>query len=155
MDVVLNDFRIRNSVMSFVDGTGLVLAHDDLLAGFAPECVTHSLRVGRVLTPRGSPVKNWNVVNALRKIIVRGSKSVGLRKCALCGRNCYFALRPSYIAAPAPAADMLHGTDLYGLLIAGELYTPPTRQHRGIEVEALEVIPVPVDGFGPLPFYSR
>ena len=155
LDITIQGRPASNTLLTFVDGTGIPLIHDNCLSLLPSKFRGSCWHLGQVFSEDGGVVKGWHTITSLGQYIIRGSRDVALRVCHECGRNCYFALGDRYLSLPALPPGMAGLSDLYGLVFDSERPADAVAKVRGVQVEVLRFLSQPVDGHAELPFYSR
>lgn len=133
--------------LNFVYGFGVPLALRDFLLSFGEDAIERNLWIGRVFLSNGKPSENWVTFRGKHRLIVRGSKNAGHRKCPECGRTLYFAMGSRYLC-PAPSSDVaVFESDLRGLIVTEQLLSLiKLNQWRKLVVDKLPVQTTPKDG---------
>lgn len=151
------DAGCLNSVrLTFVNGTGITLAHSDLLSLFPGDMIADSFFVGSLTDKDGKPISSWKTLNAKARTIIRGKSNISTRVCSECARQVYFAQGRPYVVDTDFGGHCILGTDLYGMLFARELFDEISivKKH-GVEISCVQRLDEPLDGCGKLPFYAH
>lgn len=151
VDVQLDHNPASGSPLNFVHGTGVPLARKSLLFRLGLDVVQRQMYLGNVLDARGRTLDDWVSFRGGQRIIVRGSKSVSHRNCAVCGRHIYFAMGKRYLY-PAPPSDLtVMESDLFGLVLSEKLFSKLAfDEWAGLTVDMLPVLAKPLDSLGDL-----
>jgi hypothetical protein len=138
--------------INIVQGCGLTLVYRPFLEKLPTDAVSRDLYLGRVFASDGMESEEWVTVRSRRRLIVRGSKHAGVRKCDQCGRDVYFAMGEKYLY-PEPPNDVaiFESSGGGGLIVANELFTALDLSNwPKLDIETLPVVVEPKDGFGEL-----
>jgi hypothetical protein len=136
-------------VLSAVAGHGVPLIRRDALPVLGERNVSEQLVLGRVFNKFGQEIENWATFRARMRLIVRGTKNVGFRKCDLCGRSIYFAMGKRYLCPMPKEPERLFESHLRGLVLPEKIYITAEseiKKWRGIQLDRLSVLDLPRDG---------
>ena len=135
--------------LNFVYGFGIHLVRRDLLVTLGNDIVSRDLWVGRVFRNDGDEIANWATFRGKARLVVRGSKHAGYRKCLRCKSIFYSALGAQYLCPAPPTGRDLFESDLSGLIIS-EAILPSViktlRKWPKLRVQKLPVLDRPKDG---------
>lgn len=97
VDATIQEEKPDNTPLNMISGCGVGIARKDFLFSFGEDLVRQHLYLGQVFAPDKRPLESWVTFVGRHRIIVRGSKNAGVRRCAECGRNAYFAMGQLYL----------------------------------------------------------
>jgi hypothetical protein len=144
---------LKNRYLTFLNGTGLVLAHKGLLSLLPVDLVEQGFNLGNVRSRDGRSLDTWRSMNAINRIIVRGTKNVSFRVCEACGRNVYFAQGTPYVFQSQIEGKSIFGTDSYGILIDSKYVDCKLlAMLKGVDVETVDSRNDSLDGLNQLPW---
>lgn len=140
--------------LNAVVGWGVPIISKSLLDVLGNELVQRSLYLGHVYGPDGKELAEWATFRGKNRLIVRGSKHAGVRRCEECGRDVYFAMdKKCLYPAPPPGVELFE-SDMCGLVLSEEVfYRSGVAKRRGIWIDRLGVAKVPSDSLGELVYF--
>lgn len=150
-DVMIQGARIPSTMMSFIWGSGLIVASHRLLERIPKPLLKAELLLGAVFDGFGERMDGWSTVKARRRVIVRGSRNAKARVCPSCGWRFYSAAGARYLYPPPPKGSEVLESDLCGLVVSERLFSEMALvRGRGFGFERLAVLDSPRDGLGEL-----
>jgi hypothetical protein len=151
VNVTIQEVQPDNTPLNFVSGSGLGIARKEFLLSFGEAIIRQNLWLGDVFDPDGRLLENWSTFVGRRKIIVRGSKNAGVRRCSACGRVVYFAMGAPYLfPRPAEGVAILDAGN-GGLVVTESLVESlDLNKWRKLDCVKLPVLNRPKDGLGNL-----
>lgn len=151
VDVPISQQCLKNVDLTFLMGTGILLANEALLSKLPRDLVQTKFELGNVTCRDGRKIEKWKSINPVDRIIVRGFKNVSFRICAQCKRNVYFAQGDPHVLKSQINNRSVFGTDGYGILVEESIVdTTGISKLRGVEVEKVACLEEPLDGYPPL-----
>ena len=148
LDATLQDRNPDNTPLNFISGCGLGIAKKKFLFSFGEEVVRQHLYLGSVYGPKANLLEDWITFVGRERIIVRGSKSAGVRSCTECGRNAYFATGQLYLYPMPRAGVQIFDAGSGALVVTEELAGRINlKDWRKLDCTKLHVVDVPNDGF--------
>lgn len=150
-DVMIQGTRIPSMMMSFIWGSGLIVASQKLLERIPKPVLRAELLLGAVFDGYGERMDGWSTVKVRRRVIVRGSRNAKTRVCARCGWRTYYAAGARYLYPPPREGLEILESDLSGLVVTERLFSEMALvRGRGFGFERLAVLDSPRDGLGEL-----
>jgi hypothetical protein len=147
VDASIQEEEPDNTPLNMVSGCGLGVARKDFLFSFGENLVRQHLYLGHVFGPDKRPLDNWMTFIGRHRIIVRGSRNAGVRRCSECGRNVYFAMGPLYLYPEPPPDIAIFDAGNGGLVINGDLVRRVNlNAWRQLDCTKLTVLASPKDG---------
>lgn len=146
VDVTIQETHPVDAPLTFVSGCGVGLVHQELLVTLGADSVRKDLLLGRVFGPSGSEIEGWSTFRGRRRLAIRGTSNVGLRRCAVCGRQLYFATGKRYLFPAPPSGITIFESHLWGLVIDSDLMRSiSVGAWPKLEVEELKIRKEPSD----------
>jgi hypothetical protein len=137
--------------LNIVNGCGLPIAYKPFLDEFPSDTVRRDLYLGQVYGPGRRLLTDWVTFRGRRRLIIRGSKNVGHRKCSECGRDVYFATGARYLYPEPPSDAALFESDCFGLILAQDLVPHgELGKWSKLRIDRLPVLQSPKDALGEL-----
>ena len=151
VDATIQEEKPDNTPLNMISGCGVGIARKDFLFSFGEDLVRQHLYLGQVFAPDNRLLENWVTFVGRHRIIVRGSKNAGVRRCVKCGRNVYFAMGQLYLY-PEPPRDIAIFDAGNGRLVVSEALIERVKLNawRKLDCIALQVLDFPRDGLGDL-----
>jgi len=146
LDVHLQEKPI-DKPLSFVCGVPLI--YKPFLERFPSNIVQRDLYLGRVFGPGGEQFDDWLTFRGRKRVIVRGSENVSVRKCEQCHRDVYFAMGDEYLY-PEPSQEVrIFESDKFGVVVPQELYSQlDVGKWPKLRIDRLPVLDESKDGLG-------
>jgi len=147
VDATIQEEKLDNTPLNMISGCGVGIAHKDFLFSFGEDFVRQHLYLGQVFTPDKHPLQSWVTFVGRHRIIVRGSKNAGVRRCADCGRNVYFAMGELYLCPEPPLGIAIFDAGNGGLVVSEALMELVNlNAWRKLDCRKLPVLTLPKDG---------
>ena len=143
----------RDKPLNFVYGCAVTVVYKPFLIKFPQQLVERDLYLGNDYGPKGKLIPDWVTVHGRRRLIIRGTKEAGTRRCTDCGRDVYSSQGESYLY-PQPPNDVVifERAGGGGLIVPEELFNAlDIGTWRRLHIERLQVLDPPPDGLGELP----
>jgi hypothetical protein len=151
IDIQIQETVPANPPMNFVSGTGIGLAKLSFLESLGLEAIQQGLRLGNLFGPDRKSLDDWVTFRGLRRLIVRGSRSVSWRRCSTCGRVVYFAMGKRYLYPKPDDNTGVFESDLFGIIIRADLVRNlQIDKEPNLRIDELRVPKVAADGLGVL-----
>ncbi len=147
IDIAIQEDEPDNTPLNMVSGCTVGIAHKDFLFSFGEDSVRQHLYLGQVFAPDKRPLESWVTFVGRHRIIVRGSKNASVRRCAVCGRNVYFAMGQLHLY-PEPPPDVAIFDTGNGCLVVREALIERVNLNawRKFNCTKLPVLALPKDG---------
>jgi hypothetical protein len=147
VDATLQSRPSDECPINFVFGFGLGVARRDFLQSLGGEVVDNCLYIGRVFRQGTGPIADWVTFHGKHRIIVRGSKHAGVRRCSECAEPVYFSLGKQYLC-PRPGENIEMFYRVPGGLVITEALVQRIQANRWREliIRKLPVLDTPRDG---------
>ncbi len=157
VDIELENERIDNCPLNFVQGCGLPIVNTKFLFSLGKDAIEQNFYLGKVFMANGLLLDDWVTFRGKRKILIRGSKNVSSRQCEQCGRNVYYAAGTRYIYPEPDSDSILFESDLSGLVLPENLFDKiDLSLWEKLIIDKLPVLASPKDGLTNLnSFYRR
>lgn len=147
IELTIQEDEPDNTPLNMISGCTVGIARKDFLFCFGEDIVRQHLYLGHVFGPDGHPLENWVTFVGRHRIIVRGSKNAGVRRCSECGRNVYFAMGELYLYPQPPAGVLIFDAGNGGLVVTEELVRRiKLNKWRKLDCRRLPVLDYPLDG---------
>ena len=121
IDIILDDEKPENSPLNFINGTNLGIANKDFLLALGEGEVQNNLNLGKIFNCNGVLLDKWVTFIGKQRIIVRGSKNAGCRRCVECGRLLYFATGKQYLCPQPPQGVSIFDSGHGGLVVTEDI----------------------------------
>ena len=139
--------------LNAVVGWGVPMASKAFLDAIESDLVQRELYLGRVYGPDGTERTEWATFRGKHRLIVRGIKHAGVRRCNECGRDVYFAMDKKYLYPSPPPGVSLFESHMCGLVLTEDVFfRTGIEKWSGLWVDKLSVADVPSDSLGDLVF---
>lgn len=148
IDVHLQDIEPTGDI-NVVFGFGIPLIRKEIIMEFDQKFIKRDLYIGRVFNRDDKELTDWVTFRARQRLIIRGSKHAGTRKCEQCGRILYFAMGSRYLCPSPENVEVLSESDLCGLIIPEQIYNNTLKNFRKlkkVQCDRLPVLVKPKDG---------
>jgi hypothetical protein len=148
VDVPLHG-SLDGSALNFFWGTGVGIAHVELLDVIGRQIVFKSLRLGRVLDTAGQPLPDVRTFKAVSSVTIRGGPSSKIRRCEVCSSIIYAPVKAHHLVGDTNTFRGLFGTNLSGSLIADESIVERIERtrFRNLGISKIRVLTKPLDGY--------
>jgi hypothetical protein len=148
-NVKIQGSRVRSRMMSFIWGSGLIVASQRFLELIPEKILETELLLGTVIDGFGDRLDGWSTVKARTRVMIRGKRSAQTRVCSLCGRRLYYAAGKHYLY-PAPAIGRgVFESNKAGLVFPESVFMKMAIvPGNGFGIERLSVLDSPRDGLG-------
>ncbi len=122
INVKIQEIMPASIPLNFIMGCGVGIAQTEFLIRLGQESVEMDLYLGRVFNPEGSVLKDWVTFRGRHRVIVRGEKNVGYRRCKDCGQSAYFAMGEHYLYPRPPYTASLFDAGDGGLVVTKDVF---------------------------------
>jgi len=143
----------KGKPLNFVFGDAVTVAYKPFLMRFTERLVERDLYLGRVYGPKGNLITDWVTIRGRKRLIIRGTKEAGFRRCDQCGQDVYSALDHTYLY-PQPPNDIVifERAGGGGLIVPEEMFSVlDISEWHQLYIDELQVMDPPPDGLGELP----
>jgi hypothetical protein len=147
VDATIQEEKPDNTPLNMISGCGVGIVRKDFLFSFGEDFVRQHLYLGQVFAPDNRPLEGWVTFVGRHRVIVRGSKNAGVRRCAACGRNVYFAMGQLYLYPEPPPDIAIFDAGNGGLVVSEALIERVNlNAWRKLDCTKLPVLGLPKDG---------
>ncbi len=147
VDATIQEGKPDNTPLNMISGCGVGIAQKDFLFSIGEDFVRQHLYLGRVFASDKRPLESWVTFVGRHRIIVRGAKNAGVRRCAECGRNVYFAMGQLYLYPEPPPGIAIFDAGNGGLVVSEALIERVNlNAWRKLDCTELPVLAIPIDG---------